>query len=364
MKLPDFIDKIANKTKKSRFKIFYPLLEAVNTALFDPDFKTKTAPYIRDVNNLKRYIFAVVLALSPLLLLSIYAYGLRVLLLLFISYFVGGITECVFAYYKNENISEGFLVSGLLFVLIFPVTIPIWIFITAILFGTIFGKEVFGGVGQNPFNPALVGRLFVLISWPGYFTTSSFVEPKQRIFEYISQGADSISQATPLTILKTDGVITAVNSISYKNMFFGMSPGTLGEISSFLIILGGVYLILTRVVNFRTPLSIIISAFLFSFFLNLYDPHKFAPPLFHLLSGGLLFGAFYMATDPVTNPDTRWGKVIYGSIMGLLIILLRNFTPLIESVTFSILIMNIFGPLIDDLIRYFKIRREKTYETY
>jgi RnfABCDGE-type electron transport complex D subunit len=357
----NFLDKINKKTQKGPLKYVNPLIEAVNTALFDPDINTSNAPHIRDANNNKRYIFSVVIAMMPILLLATWFYGLRVPLMVVFAYGVGAVVETIFAYHRKEAVNEGFLVTGMLFVLIFPVTTPLWIFAIAIIFGTIFGKEVFGGVGNNPFNPALVGRIFAMLSWPAQVSPSTYITPQSRLFDYVSTNADAVTTASPLSILKTGGANSIFDNVPLYELFWGPKAGAIGEISSFLIIIGGIYLILIKIINWRIPLAILVSSGITAFALQILNPQLHGNPLFHILSGGVLLGAFFMATDPVSSPDTAGGKWIYGIFIGVLIIVIRGFSPLLEGVMFSILLMNIFSPLIDEIFRHFRKRKERSY---
>ncbi|MGM0595984.1 MAG: RnfABCDGE type electron transport complex subunit D [Myxococcota bacterium] len=355
----NLLDKSVEKTKKGKLSLLHPMLDAVNTGLFDPDNPTKNAPHIRDANNSKRFIISVVIALFPVLLFSIYHYGLKVLWMLVFSYAIGAVVESFFAWFKQESINEGFLVTGLLFVLIFPINTPLWIFAIAIVFGIIFGKEVFGGVGQNPFNPALTGRIFAVLSWPSAVSPTEYIIPNGYFDKLYLQASDALTTATPLSNLNSSNL---VENLDPGFLILGPSPGCIGEISSFLLILGGIYLIATKVVNFRVPLAALISVTVFTGILHYFFPSSNPSPFFHIFTGGLLLGVLFMATDPVVCPDTSTGKWIYGFFLGISIILIRKFTPLPEGVMFSILIMNIFAPLMDEGVRAVRMKKEKAYE--
>ena len=355
------LDAMDRKTKKGVLSPINPLIDAVNVALFDPDIPTRGAPYIRDALNTKRYVITVVIALLPIIAMATWYYGMIIPFLVAYSYFVGALVEYISAWIKKETISEGFLVTGLLFVLIFPVDTPLWIYTISIIFGIVFGKEVFGGVGHNPFNPALVGRMFALISWPAAVSPATYIEPKYRLFEFMTSRADAVTGATPLTVLKSSGAHVA-SSVPLEQLLLGPKGGAVGEISSILIIAGGLYLILIKVVNWRIPLAILGGALITSWALNLMSPALYPPPLFSILAGGLLLGAFFMASDPVTSPDTGAGKWIYGVMTGVLIIVIRSFSPLVEGAMFSIILMNLASPLIDEGIRALRRKRERRYE--
>jgi len=260
-----------------------------------------------------------------------------------VSYIAGGLVEVIFAIVRKKEIHEGFLITGLIFPLVLPPTTPLWIVAVGIVFGTLFGKEVFGGTGRNIFNPALVGRLFVTIAFPAIMTTNW-----QMPF------ADAITSATPLSVYKTTGV-----SSSSFDLILGMTAGSMGETFRVGIILGGLFLMLTKVSNWRIPVSYIGTVFLFALAGNHFLPEKIAPPMFQVLAGGLLFGAMFMATDPITSPFTRAGKYTFGIMCGVLTVLIRSFSGCVEGVMFSIVITNAFTPIIDQIVLTLKYRSVK-----
>ena len=208
----------------------------------------------------------------------------------------------------------------------------------------LFGKEVFGGTGRNIFNPALVGRLFITVAFPAIMTTA-----------WRLPYTDTITAATPLTLYKTEQTLTPP-----LRLLFGQCAGSMGEIFRLGIIIGGLFLMYSKVSNWRIPVSYIGSVLVLSFIGHKFLPVKVAPPLFQFLAGGLLFGAMFMATDPVTSPFTRSGKYIFGILCGLLTVLIRSFSGYVEGVMFSIVIMNAFTPLIDHLVVKAKYRRVVT----
>lgn len=209
-----------------------------------------------------------------------------------------------------------------------------------IAFGVTFGKEIFGGTGRNIFNPALVGRLFITISFPQIMTTS-----------YIVPFVEGVTSATPLVVFKSSGTMTP-----WLNLLMGTGAGSMGETFRAGIILGGLFLIVTRIINWRVPFFYLLTVLLASLIGNTFLPDKIAPPLFQLLTGGLLFGAFFMATDPVTSPHTKGGKIIFGVGAGIFTLLIRSFSGYTEGVMFSIVLMNGFTPLIDHIVLSFKYR--------
>jgi len=351
--LARLLDRAQERVKRSPAAPLYPLIEAVNAALFSPDETAARAPFIRDALSTKRFVIAVVIALFPVLALATWFYGLKVPVMLLVAYGTGAVVESVFAWSRGEHIHEGFLVTGILMVLIFPVTTPLWVFVIATVFGIVFGKEVFGGVGQNPVNPALVGRMFVFLSWPALVAPSAYPEPAFRLLEWYSPAADAVTAATPLLQLKTGALPP---DASLLQLLWQVKPGCIGEISSGLLILGGLYLVFVRVVNFRIPLGMLAGSALATGLLGLFRP---MPDLVGAwLSGGFLLGMFFMATDPVTIPATRAGKWIAGILCGLLVVIIRALTPLVEGVMFAVVLMNLASPLLDEGVRALERRKE------
>ncbi|MCM8829737.1 MAG: RnfABCDGE type electron transport complex subunit D [Candidatus Omnitrophica bacterium] len=331
--------------KNKKLKKLKPVLEAVDGFFFGTDKVTTFTPYILDYLDIKRFMATVILALLPSVLASIYFYGIRVILIILVSYIFGGLCEIAFAVIRKKEIEEGFLVTGLIFPLILPPTVPLWVVAVGIVFGVIFGKEVFGGTGRNIFNPALAGRVFITISFPKIMTVDWYQPLVSGWAGFNRFKPDTVTSATPLMLYKSDKILT-----SFKDLLLGLSPGCIGETFRLGIIIGGIFLVLTRVANWRIPLTYLISVFFLSYFGNLLFPEKFGPPIFQLLTGGLLFGAFFMATDPVTSPFTNSGKLIAGVLLGFLTVIIRTFSGYVEGVMFSILLMNAFTPLIDYLV--------------
>jgi len=342
-KLLDRGYKLLEKNKKiAKLK---PVLDAADGFFFGTDKVTTSAPHILDYLDIKRFMATVIVALVPVVVASVYFYGLRVILLIAVSYLCGGLCEVAFAIVRKKEIEEGFLVTGLIFPLTLPPTVPIWVVAVGIVFGVIFGKEVFGGTGRNIFNPALAGRVFITISFPKIMTVSWYKPLITGMSGFTRFKPDAITSATPLMLFKSTQFLTSI-----KELFFGFAPGCIGETFRFGIIIGGIFLIIMKVANYRIPLSYLISVIFFSAFGHIFAPEKFAPPLFQLLSGGLLFGAFFMATDPVTSPFTNSGRVIIGIILGFFTVIIRALSGYVEGVMFAILLGNAFTPLIDYLV--------------
>jgi len=346
--LRGLFDNLKNNESLSAFK---PAIEAVDNIFFGPEEVTTSAPHIVDKNDTKRYMTMVILALLPSTFAAIYFYGWRALSIILVSYMAGGITEVLFAMIRKHDIHEGFLVTGLIFPLVLPPTIPLWMVAVGSFFGVFFGKEVFGGTGRNVFNPAIVGRVFLSIAFPVTMSTKwakPVTEGLGRLFNYAIP-ADAITSATPLAVLKTGGVEALAEAASYSDLLFGAVGGSMGETFRIGIILGGIFLIITKIVNWRIPVAYIGSVFVLSAIGSQFLP-QVAPPMYQILTGGLLFGAFFMATDPVTSPFTKSGMWIFGIFAGLLTLLFRTFGGYVEGVMFSILLANSITPLIDSVI--------------
>lgn len=342
LNLLNSINKVVDSNKS--LQKFKPIIEAMDEFLFGTP-KTTSQLHILDRIDIKRYMSLVIIGLLPATIAGIYFYGLKILLVIAVSYIAGGITEVLFSVFRKKPIYEGFLVTGLIFPLILPPTIPLWMVALGIVFGVFFGKEVFGGTGRNIFNPALVGRVFLSVAFPSYFTTM-WQEPFLRGWGgFVNFTGDAIATATPLINFKSTHTVTSLSSL-----LFGAHAGSIGETFRLGIIIGGFFLIMLKISDWRIPFSYIATVLVFSYFTNMIAADKFAPPLFQILSGGLLFGAFFMATDPVTAPLTLKGRLIYGILMGVLTVLIRGVSGFVEGVMFAILLCNALAPLIDSLV--------------
>ena len=331
-----------------------PLFNAVDEFLFGTD-KVTASPHILDHIDIKRYMSFVIIGLLPATFASIYFWGLRVLLMIAVSYIFGGLVEVIFALVRRKEIHEGFLVTGLIFPLILPPSTPLWIVAWGVIFGVVFGKEVFGGTGRNVFNPAIVGRVFLSVAFPQIMTVSWRGPFTKGLGGLVNYSADALTQATPLALFRNEKIVT-----NLRDLFLGTNAGCLGETFRLGLIIGGMFLILVKISNWRLPLGSLVSVFVFSLLGHYLAPDKFAPPLFQILSGGLLLGAFFMLTDPVTSPFTKSGKWAGGILFGFLVVLIRGLSGYVEGVMFSILLVNVFAPLIDHIvldIKYPKITK-------
>lgn len=355
--------------KGKPLKRFYPLFEATEAFLLTPGKVTPKAPHVRDAVDLKRVMIFVVIALIPAIFMGIYNTGYQILMakaqaydfwkcielgawkvlpIIFVSYAAGGFWEVLFAIMRKHEINEGFLVTGILFALILPPTIPLWQVAVGISFGVVFGKEIFGGTGFNVFNPALVARAFVFFAYPAQMSGSN-----------VWVAVDGFTRATPLAIVaatpKGQSVVEHLAREGYNlsNMFTGFIPGSIGETSALACLIGLVFLLITRVASWRAVLGAVLGMLVMaSVFYLLRGPEKLAffglPPLWHLVMGGFAFGAIFMVTDPVSSAATNTGRWIYGFLVGVLTVLIRVVNPAYpEGVMLSILFMNAFAPLID-----------------
>lgn len=338
-----------------KFYAFRSVFNAADAFFFSPTEATEEFPHIRDPIDLKRFMSAVIIALIPCLAAAFYFYGLRIIAVIAVSYIVGGTVEVLFAVVRKEGINEGFLVTGLIFPLILPPGIPLWMVGVGVAVGVAIGKELFGGTGRNIFNPALVGRCFLAIGYPAAMS-ASWIKPGHglmgRMLQYVDTSTvDAVSSATPLVAAK-QGTWADLASLTLGNV-----SGSIGETSAIAIIVGGLFLLFTRVANWRTVAGTLLSFALLGIVLHDQIPETFGPVVWHLCAGGLLFGAFFMATDPVTSPVTNGGKWVYGAVIGVVTLLIRNLTGYVEGVTFAILLGNITAPVFDEIVISFRLRR-------
>ena len=364
-----FIDKIKpNFTEGGRFAWLQSPFEAFETFAFTPNRVTKRGCHVRDAVDLKRAMITVVIALVPAMLFGIWNIGyqhyisspeivnsqlsilncfwfgfLRMLPMLAVSYIVGLGIEFTFAQIRHHEVNEGFLVTGFLIPMIVPVTTPLWQLALATAFAVIIGKEVFGGTGMNFLNPALVARAFLFFAYPTRMSGDGV---------WIADdlwGTDAITSATPLAELAAG----AHPSASVLDMFIGTIPGSTCETSVIAILLGAIILLLTGIASWRIMLSVILGGGLMGLLFNAIGANAYMqlPFYFHYLMGGFMFGAVFMATDPVTAAQTNVGKWIYGLLIGIFAVMLRVINPAYpEGMMLSILLMNCFAPLIDHCV--------------
>ncbi|MEA3504725.1 MAG: RnfABCDGE type electron transport complex subunit D [Bacteroidota bacterium] len=309
------------------------------------------SPHVHGGDSVSKIMYGVVLAMIPAMLVAFYMFGLGAMRVFLISIMACYLTEYLIQKYLIKGavtINDGSaLVTGVLLAFNVPSSLPWWIIVIGAIIAMGMGKMSFGGLGKNPFNPALVGRVFLLISFPVQMTTWPKAIVSREYFSFSgldSKLMDAITGPTPLGILQEEGVSDLPD---YMNLLLGQVGGSLGEISAIALIIGGLYLLVKKIITWHIPVSFLLSAAFMSGILWLIDPTQYADPVFHLLTGGLLLGVFFMATDMVTSPMAPKGQIIFGVGVGVLTILIRVFGAYPEGVSFAILIMNAFTPLIN-----------------
>lgn len=383
--LRDTLDKAKHNFEKGgKYHKYFYLFEAFDTFNYSPNTVTPaTGAQIRDAVDLKRLMMTVVIAMIPCLAFGIYNVGyqhalatgeqmalgamigtglLKVLPIVIVAYVAGGLVEVVFVVLRKHPLNEGYLVTGMLIPLVMPPDIPLWQVAVASIFAVVIAKEAFGGTGMNILNVALTARAFLYFAYP--------LQISGEVWTYLPEGAKTVagySGATPLAVAaqaSTDGesVVQAFNSFgsgwaneiySFSNMFFGFMPGSIGETSTLMCLIGALILVVTGVGSWKIIVSVFAGAYGMASFLNLVAVNEFMamPAHYHLVIGGLAFGAVFMATDPVTAAQTEAGKWVYGLLIGILTVLIRVFNPAYpEGIMLAILFMNVMAPLIDYVV--------------
>ncbi len=349
----EFFEKVHHQLQARRAEGLAVLWEGLKDSIFGGSEKSaRQAPYIRDALGMQRYMGSPILVCIPLALASIYFYGWRSLAIIVVTYIVGMAVEFTFCAIRRHEITEGLLVTCMLYALSLPPTLPLWMVAVGIFFA-IGIKELFGGSGYNIFNPAISGRAFLLLAFPSAMTTRWYT-PFNPLTDGLGgfvhwspesvKGIDAIAKATPLGAFNSPDI---ANPDLFTLLTGFGRPDVLGATSAILVLLGGLYLLHTRVIDWRVSIVMIVSAGLTSQFLSFIAPARFPDGIYAVLSGGLLFAAFLNATDPVTSPMTVRGRWIFGIMLGVLTVLGRGLTGYAEWVTFAILIGNMFTPLID-----------------
>lgn len=313
------------------------------------------SPHIHQVQSIPKIMYDVVIALLPAFIFSIYVFGLGALTVTLVAILSSLFFEYVIAKYiigrKPDILDGSAIITGILLAFNVPSNLPLWIVVIGSLVAIGIGKMSFGGLGNNPFNPALVGRVFLLISFPVQMT--SWPVP----FENRMSLTDTITGATPLAIIKEgikngESMTSLMKQVpSYFDFLIGSQSGSLGEISAFFLIIGFIYLVYRKVITWHIPVTIIGTIFVFSGLLWIADPDRFMDPLFQILTGGAMLGAIYMATDYVTSPMTIRGMYIFAIGIGVITVIIRLFGAYPEGVSFAILILNAFVPLINKYIK-------------
>ena len=321
------------------------------------NFTISPSPHVHGGDSIEKNMYGVLIALVPTFIFSIVFFGLGAILVTLTSVVACLVFEYVIQKYlmkQRPTIWDGSaIITGVLLAFNLPSSLPLWIVVIGALVAIGIGKMSFGGLGNNIFNPALVGRVFLLISFPVQMTTW----PIPNGFAT----ADAVTGATPLALVKEavkngQAVGEALSSAGFStgNLILGNMGGSLGEVAAIGLLLGFAYMLIRKIISWHIPVAIFATVIVFSGILNLADPAQFAGPVFHLFTGGLMLGAIFMATDYVTSPMTHKGMIIYGVGIGLLTVIIRVFGAYPEGMSFAILIMNGFTPLIN---RYCKPRR-------
>ena len=321
------------------------------------NFTISPSPHVHGGDSIEKNMYGVLIALVPTFIFSIVFFGLGAILVTLTSVAACLVFEYVIQKYlmkQRPTIWDGSaIITGVLLAFNLPSSLPLWIVVIGALVAIGIGKMSFGGLGNNIFNPALVGRVFLLISFPVQMTTW----PIPNGFAT----ADAVTGATPLALVKEavkngQAVGEALSSAGFStgNLILGNMGGSLGEVAAIGLLLGFAYMLIRKIISWHIPVAIFATVIVFSGILNLADPAQFAGPVFHLFTGGLMLGAIFMATDYVTSPMTHKGMLIYGVGIGLLTVIIRVFGAYPEGMSFAILIMNGFTPLIN---RYCKPRR-------
>ena len=396
MGLRNFFTKIAPSFEKGgKYEKYYALFELVETFAYTPRTVTSVAPHARDYVDTKRIMTYVVLATIPALLFGLFNTGLQANLALdamgmdtvggwrgaflgMVGYeynpasimgnaifgllywlpiylttlIIGGIVEVVFALMRGHEVTEGFLVTSMLFSLTLPATVPLWQVALGIAFGVVIGKEVFGGQGKNFMNPALVGRAFLYFAYPAQMTGNS-----------VWVGVDGYSGATALNISAAKGLEGLTQAgVAWSDAFIGTITGSIGETSTLAISMSLVFLLITRIANWRLIVGCLGSMIAFASVLNaigsVTNPMFAFPWFWHLVTGGFAFGLVFMVTEPISGAMTNTGRYIYGALIGMMVILIRVVNPAFpEGMMLAILFGNIFAPLIDYFVMQSNYKR-------
>ncbi|MEM6486076.1 MAG: NADH:ubiquinone reductase (Na(+)-transporting) subunit B [Pseudomonadota bacterium] len=375
-----------------RYARFYPLYEAIDTIFYRPASVTRATAHVRDGVDLKRIMITVWLAAFPAMFYGMYNLGyqanevlaltgssldgwrgsiiaalaghdsanvghnmlfgaLYFLPIYAVTFIVGGFWEVLFAIKRGHEVNEGFFVTSILFALVCPPDVPLWQAALGISFGVVIGKEVFGGTGKNFLNPALTGRAFLYFAYPA-----------QMSGDAVWTAIDGYSGATPLGIIAADGMTALQSQYTWFDAFIGQIPGSIGETSTLMVMIGGAILLLTRVASWRVVAGVFLGMFAFSSLLNLVgsesNPAFYMPWYWHLVVGGFAFGMFFMATDPVSAAMTNRGRWAYGILIGVMTVLIRVINPAFpEGIMLAILFANLFAPLFDHFVVQANIKR-------
>ena len=394
------LDKGARHFEKGgRLERLYPLWEAQDTFLYTPGEVTRVAPHVRDAFDMKRLMITVVIALAGCIYMALYNTGYQANLaiaagagpldvwqtramesmglaltpddlwaclvhgglyfvpVLVVTFAVGGFWEVLFSVVRGHELNEGLLVTGMLFPLILPATVPLWQVALGISFGVVVGKEIFGGTGMNVLNPALTARAFLFFAYPAELSGDAV---------WIAAGTapDGVSGATALARATEGGLVGITETLDPWQAFIGLMPGSMGETSVLACLAGAVVLIATGIGSWRIMASVAVGTLATALLVNVVgsatNPFFELTPLWHFLLGGWAFGTVYMATDPVSGPSTLSGHYAYGFLIGVLVVLIRVVNPAYpEGMMLAILFMNLFAPLVDYVVVQANVRRRR-----
>ncbi|MBQ0758845.1 MAG: Na+-transporting NADH:ubiquinone oxidoreductase subunit B [Zhongshania sp.] len=394
MGLRKFLDDIEpNFEKGGRFEKWYALYEAADTIFYSPSSVTKTNAHVRDGVDLKRIMITVWFCAFPAMFYGMWNIGFQANQIMLdtglaagegwrhvmismvagydptslwdnfwhgfwyfipvyaVTFLVGGFWEVLFAMKRGHEVNEGFFVTSILFALICPPSIPLWQVALGISFGVVIGKEVFGGTGKNFLNPALAGRAFLFFAYPA-----------QMSGDAVWTAVDGFTGATPLSVVASDGLAVLQEQMTWMDAFLGNMQGSMGEVSTLAIFIGGAVLLWTGIASWRIVAGVLIGMFALTTLFNSMDGGNnlmmAMPWHWHLVLGGFAFGMMFMATDPVSASMTNTGKWVYGALIGSMVVLIRVVNPAFpEGMMLAILFANLFAPLIDHFVVQANIKR-------
>jgi len=399
MALRKFLDNLSPHFHPGgRYEKWYALYEAVDTIFYSPASVTKSTAHVRDGIDLKRIMITVWLCTFPAMFFGMYNVGHQALAAMAqmgiapddgwrqtfiamasaydansiwdcfwygfwyfvpvyaVTFVVGGFWEVLFAMKRGHEVNEGFFVTSILFALICPPTLPLWMVALGISFGVVVGKELFGGTGKNFINPALAGRAFLFFAYPAAMSGDT-----------VWTALDGFTGATALSVAKAEGMVVLKDSLTWLDAFYGNMQGSIGETSTLAILLGGAVLLFTRIAAWRivagVMLGMIALSTLFNWIGSTSNPMFAMPWYWHLVLGGFAFGMIFMATDPVSASMTNTGKWIFGALIGVMVVLIRVVNPAFpEGMMLAILFANLFAPLIDHFVIQANIKRRLARE--
>lgn len=389
-----FLDSIEPHFHKGgKWEKFYALFEAIDTGLFRPSNVTKTTSHVRDGIDLKRMMITVWMCTFPAMFYGMYNVGFQAnsgmaelgmvavdgwrggfisllvgysadsfwdcfvhgaayfLPIYFVTFAVGGFWEVIFASVRGHEVNEGFFVTSVLFALVCPPDVPLWMVALGISFGVVIGKEVFGGTGKNFLNPALTGRAFLFFAYPAELSGDA-----------VWTAVDGYTGATALSIANAEGLSGLTNNMTWLDAFFGKMQGSIGETSTLAIFIGGAILLVAKIASIRIVIGVMAGMMATSFLFNMIgsdtNPMFALPWYWHLVLGGFAFGMIFMATDPVSSSMTEVGKLWFGALIGFMVVLVRVVNPAFpEGMMLAILFANLFAPLIDHFVVQANIKR-------